>query len=212
MEGCWCVAIVLAVALPFSGPAYSLSWLDWALVCYFGIHCFYYLKTFCSRKIGRKRFPYVLVRKKSGDSISCLVLPVRKAAGEVGDWVAQLVKCQTLGFSLGHTLRVVGLSPVSGSILSAESAWDSLLFSLPPLISCDLSLFLQNPSQHHLLKAAFPTALAWVRSPSHRIFRASAIPLPKPIPVAQAPSVWLSNYLPYSSVKSAVTAVLFATS
>jgi len=33
--------------------------------------------------------------------------------------VAQLVKCPTLGFSSGHDLRVVGSSPMAGSMLSS---------------------------------------------------------------------------------------------
>ena len=39
-----------------------------------------------------------------------------------GAWVAESVKHPTLGFSLGHDLVVMGLSPVSGSALSEESA------------------------------------------------------------------------------------------
>jgi len=44
----------------------------------------------------------------------------------MGTWVVQLVECQTLGFSLGRDLGVVGLSPTSGSALGVEPAWDSL--------------------------------------------------------------------------------------
>ena len=36
--------------------------------------------------------------------------------------MAQLVKCLTLGFSSGHDLRVMKLSPVSGSMLGVELA------------------------------------------------------------------------------------------
>ena len=39
-----------------------------------------------------------------------------------GAWVAQLVKQLTLGFSSGHDLRVMRLSPTSGSMLGMESA------------------------------------------------------------------------------------------
>ena len=35
-----------------------------------------------------------------------------------GSWVAQLVECPILGFSSGHDLRVVRLSPVLVSVLS----------------------------------------------------------------------------------------------
>ena len=37
-------------------------------------------------------------------------------------WVAQLVMCLTLGFSLGHDLRVVRPSHALSSKLSVESA------------------------------------------------------------------------------------------
>ena len=40
--------------------------------------------------------------------------------------MAQFVKHVTLGFGSGHDLRVVRLSPMSGSMLSVESTWDSL--------------------------------------------------------------------------------------
>ena len=39
-----------------------------------------------------------------------------------GTWEAQLVEYQTLGFSSGCDLRVVGSSPQLGSALSGESA------------------------------------------------------------------------------------------
>ena len=42
-------------------------------------------------------------------------------------WVAQMVKHLTLDFGSGHELRVPGLSPTLGSMLSRESA--ALLFS-----------------------------------------------------------------------------------
>ena len=48
-----------------------------------------------------------------------------------GIWVTQLVKHLTLDFSVGHDLRVVRSSPVSGSALSKESALHSLSLSLP---------------------------------------------------------------------------------
>ena len=37
-------------------------------------------------------------------------------------WVAQLVKSLTPGFGSGHDLRVMGSSPVLGSMFSVESA------------------------------------------------------------------------------------------
>ena len=55
--------------------------------------------------------------------------------------MAQAVEHPALGFSSGHGLRVVGSSPTWGSMLSKESAWDSLSPSLPPLnLSLSLSL------------------------------------------------------------------------
>lgn len=52
-------------------------------------------------------------------------------------WVAQLVKHPTLDFGSGHDLRVLRLSPVSGSALNGEPGWDSLSPYAPP---CFLSL------------------------------------------------------------------------
>ena len=49
--------------------------------------------------------------------------------------MAQLVRCPTLDFGLGHDLTVRGIEPRTGLCAdSAESAWDSLSPSaLPPL-------------------------------------------------------------------------------
>ena len=49
-----------------------------------------------------------------------------------GTWVAQWVKLPTLDFSSGHDLRVVRLSPMLGSVLSAESACPSTTSAPPP--------------------------------------------------------------------------------
>ena len=46
--------------------------------------------------------------------------------------MAQLVECLTLGFGSGYNPRVMGSSPVSGSALNMEPAWDSLSLSLSP--------------------------------------------------------------------------------
>ena len=46
----------------------------------------------------------------------------------------QLVKPLTLGFTSGHDGRVMGLSPPPGSMLSTESAWESLPFPLSPTL------------------------------------------------------------------------------
>ena len=45
-------------------------------------------------------------------------------------WVAQFVERQILDFHSGHDPRDMGLSPVSGSMLSMEPAWDPLSLSL----------------------------------------------------------------------------------
>ena len=47
-----------------------------------------------------------------------------------GAGMEQSVKHPTLGFGSGPDLRVMGSSPGSGSVLSAESARDSLSLSL----------------------------------------------------------------------------------
>ena len=39
-----------------------------------------------------------------------------------GTWVAQLIECPTLDFSLGHDLRVIVVSPMLSYALSGESA------------------------------------------------------------------------------------------
>jgi len=46
--------------------------------------------------------------------------------------VAQPVGHPTLGFGSGHDLRVVGLRPAWGSMLSEDSVWDSLSLFLCP--------------------------------------------------------------------------------
>ena len=50
-----------------------------------------------------------------------------------GAWVAQSVECLTLDFGSGHDPRVLGSSPVSGSLLGAEPTWDSSSPSVPPI-------------------------------------------------------------------------------
>ena len=64
-----------------------------------------------------------------------------------GTWVAQSVEQSTIDFGPGHNHRVVGLSPMSSSVLSMESAWDIFSLSLslcPPLLSLSLSLKLKK--------------------------------------------------------------------
>lgn len=43
-----------------------------------------------------------------------------------GTWVTESVTHLILDFSSGYHLRVLGLTLVSGSVLSMESVWDSL--------------------------------------------------------------------------------------
>ena len=57
----------------------------------------------------------------------------RRSASIGGAWVARLVECLTLDFSSGCDPRVVGSSPVSGSLLSGEPLLGILCFSLLPL-------------------------------------------------------------------------------
>ena len=52
--------------------------------------------------------------------------------GSLGSPVSQL-KRLALDFGSGHDLRVLGSSPVLGSLLSVESAWDSSLLLFLPL-------------------------------------------------------------------------------
>ena len=62
-----------------------------------------------------------------------------------GAWVAQSVKCPTLGFNSGHDLRVMELSPIPGSVLGGKSACGfsfSLSLSLCPS-PCSLPLSLK---------------------------------------------------------------------
>ena len=45
--------------------------------------------------------------------------------------MAQSVEHLTLAFGSVHNLTVCGLRPESGSVLTVQSAWESLLLSLP---------------------------------------------------------------------------------
>ena len=56
-----------------------------------------------------------------------------------GIWVAQSVEHLTLGFGSGDDLIGVKSSPAWGSMLSVESAWDSLSPFAPLSHSCSLS-------------------------------------------------------------------------
>ena len=60
-----------------------------------------------------------------------------------GDWVAQLVKCPTLGFRSGHDLPVREFKPPIWLCTDGvEPAWDSLFpsFSAPPLLALSLKI------------------------------------------------------------------------
>ena len=50
-----------------------------------------------------------------------LPLPIKSEAFR-GTWVAQSVERPTVDFSSGHDPRVMGLNPISGSVLSVEPA------------------------------------------------------------------------------------------
>ena len=66
-------------------------------------------------------------------SFTCLWdAQVGHLCGLWGAWVAQLVECLTLGFSSGHDLKVMELSPVTGSTLSRVCFKFSLHLSLNP--------------------------------------------------------------------------------
>ena len=67
-----------------------------------------------------------------------------------GVWVAQSVKCPTLGFSSGHDLTLMRSSPTSGSALAGRSLLGVLSSSLSPpptlivSLSSSLSLKIRN--------------------------------------------------------------------
>ena len=67
-------------------------------------------------------------RKRNEDRLRGLLIKIKqinihiKGVSKGGTWVAQVVEHPTLDFSSGHDLRVVGLSPMSGSMLSVKSA------------------------------------------------------------------------------------------
>ena len=69
-----------------------------------------------------------------------------KSTSPQGSWGAQCVKHPSLDFGSGHDPRVVRLSPMLGSVLGVESAWDSLSPSAPPLLTLPLSLPLKKES------------------------------------------------------------------
>ena len=48
--------------------------------------------------------------------------------------MTQSVECLTLNLGSGHDPRIVGLSPMLGSVLGVEPAWDSLC--PPALLPC----------------------------------------------------------------------------
>ena len=59
--------------------------------------------------------------------------------------MAHSVEYLTPDFGSGHDLRVVGLSPVLGSALGMEPAWDSISLSLSLSLSLSVSLSLPLP-------------------------------------------------------------------
>ena len=85
--------------------------------------------------------------------------------------MAQSVKHLTLGFSSGHDLRVMRLSPVSSSVLGMESAWDSL--SLPPSAPPPHSYFLAflKKKKKTDIKNKFMSSTVLLCVSSHLIFK-----------------------------------------
>ena len=71
-------------------------------------------------------------------------------------WVAQSLKCPALDFGSGHDLTVVSLSPMSGSVLGVDLAWDSLSLSAPP--SC---MHTHVPSFSQKIKKKNGELLSW---------------------------------------------------
>ncbi|VFV38414.1 g-protein coupled receptor 26 [Lynx pardinus] len=63
-----------------------------------------------------------------------MALSVLKLGQSRGTRVAQSVEHLTLDFGSGHNPGVVGSSPVSGSVLSVEPAWDSLSLCPSPTL------------------------------------------------------------------------------
>ena len=84
---------------------------------------------------------HVCIREGETQAALNLSLRLRINHDLLGCLVAQSIECPTVDFNLGHDLRVMGLSPIWGSMLGKESAWDSLSPSASLLI---LSLFLSN--------------------------------------------------------------------
>jgi len=73
----------------------------------------------------------VLDLEKKWGQLFILGINLKDCRRQWGAWVTQSVKRPALDFGSGHDLRDVRSSPLSGSTLSAESAWDSLSLPLP---------------------------------------------------------------------------------
>ena len=86
---------------------------------------------------GTERHVCILFSKESGPHTEGSEGPSTGGAR-----VARLVKHPTLGFDSGHDLKVLGSSPEWGSLLSDESACDSLSLSLSFSLSLSLSFSL----------------------------------------------------------------------
>ena len=92
----------------------------------------FYFKTYCFLPISAPTY----IDLESHHSHSYIKKNLR------GTWVAQSVKHLNSSFSSGLNLGVMRLSSVLGSMLSMESAWESLSLSLaPPTTHPPLSLF-----------------------------------------------------------------------
>ena len=90
-------------------------------------------------KVGEKSvvwcFNFENVRKHGQGSLSCKwsTHPLRFG----GAWVAQSVGCSSLDFSSDYNPRVMWSSPMLGSMLSVERAWDILSLSLSLSLSAN---------------------------------------------------------------------------
>lgn len=62
-------------------------------------------------------------KKTKGSNIKQVMkeIKMRNKMGEFYFWVAQWVKCLTLGFHSGHISWLMKLTPMSGSALTAQS-------------------------------------------------------------------------------------------
>jgi len=114
-------------------------WFTVDIIAYLGIEIYlFYLHCFSQKIVFIRKMSsgnYLLERKYSDQRNIRITLRIKDVFFQQknilwGFWVAQSVKCLTLGFNTGPDLTVVGWSPRCGSVLSAKSPYDSLSLSL----------------------------------------------------------------------------------